>query len=185
MRRAECGSVSRARPWTKSGVALRRFTVPDGAPILSVTERVDGEAAATRHIRFERSWVSSDEYAAYRRATQALAGVAAYAPYVTATLARHDPHATRVFEDQIRALPQIIAADNVAGEMDYMLTVVARDVSELQEVLASLSTRGGQRLVTYLRLAEVKPPSRLPLVPTTPEPDSAAPPRRRRRAARS
>ena len=27
------------------------------------------------------------------------------------------------------------------------------------------ATRGGQRLVTYLRLAEVKPPSRLPLGP--------------------
>jgi len=43
------------------------------------------------------------------------------------------------------------------------MTVVARDVAELQQVLASLATRGGQRLVTYLRLAEIKPPSRLPL----------------------
>jgi Lrp/AsnC family transcriptional regulator, leucine-responsive regulatory protein len=99
--------------------------------------------------------------------------------YVTATLARHDPHSTRVFEDQIRALPQIIAADNVAGEMDYLLTVVARDVTDLQQVLASLATRGGQRLVTYLRLAEIKPPSRLPLAATVAEP--ARPPRRRRR----
>jgi DNA-binding Lrp family transcriptional regulator len=100
--------------------------------------------------------------------------------YVTATLARHDPRSTRVFEDEVRALPQIIAADNVAGEMDYLMTVVARDVTELQEVLASLATRGGQRLVTYLRLAEVKPPSRLPLAATTADPD--LPPRRRRRA---
>jgi Lrp/AsnC family transcriptional regulator, leucine-responsive regulatory protein len=85
--------------------------------------------------------------------------------YVTASLARHDPRSSRVFDDLIRALPQIIAADNVAGETDYLLTVVARDVAELQEVLASLATRGGQRLVTYLRLAEIKPPSRLPLAP--------------------
>jgi len=99
--------------------------------------------------------------------------------YVTATLGRHDPRSTRVFEDQVRALPQIIAADNVAGEMDYLLTVVARDVAELQEVLASLAARGGQRLVTHLRLAEVKPPSRLPLVATTVTQDQ--PPRRRRR----
>jgi hypothetical protein len=42
---------------------------------------------------------------------------------------------------------------------------VARDVEELQQVLASLSGRGGQRLVTYLRLGEVKPPSPLPLGP--------------------
>jgi DNA-binding Lrp family transcriptional regulator len=85
--------------------------------------------------------------------------------YVTATLARHDPRSSRVFDDMIRSLPQVIAADNVAGETDYLLTVVARDVTELQNVLASLATRGGQRLVTYLRLAEIKPPSRLPLAP--------------------
>jgi len=83
--------------------------------------------------------------------------------YVGATLGRHDPRATRGFEDLVRSLPQIIAADNVTGEMDYLLTVVARDVSELQQVLARLAARGGQRLVTYLRLEEVKPPSRLPL----------------------
>jgi len=97
--------------------------------------------------------------------------------YVMVALARHDPRSSRIFEDQVRALPQIIAADNVAGEMDYLLTVVARDVSELQGVLAALSVRGGQRMVTYLRLAEVKPPSRLPL--ETAEPPPASPPRRR------
>jgi Lrp/AsnC family transcriptional regulator, leucine-responsive regulatory protein len=100
--------------------------------------------------------------------------------YVTATLARHDPRSARVFDDHIRATPQIIAADNVAGEMDYLLTVVARDVAELQEVLAGLATRGGQRLVTYLRLAEIKPPSRLPLMPASP---AERPPRQRRRPA--
>src|SRR6266567_3902554 len=95
--------------------------------------------------------------------------------YVTATLTRHDPRSSRVFDDMIRSLPQVIAADNVAGETDYLLTVVARDVTELQNVLASLATRGGQRLVTYLRLAEVKPPSRLPLAPQAAQP--SRPPR--------
>ena len=103
--------------------------------------------------------------------------------YITCTLARHDPRSTRIFDDQIRATPQIIAADNVAGEMDYLLTVVARNVTELQEVLAGLSTRGGQRMVTYLRLAEIKPPSRLPIEPTAPP--AGRPPRRRRLAGRS
>ena len=88
--------------------------------------------------------------------------------YVAASLARHDPRSSRTFEDQVRAIPQISAADNLAGEMDYLLTVVARDVAELQRVLARLATRGGQRLVTYLRLEEVKPPSPLPLAPTPP-----------------
>jgi DNA-binding Lrp family transcriptional regulator len=101
--------------------------------------------------------------------------------YVTATLARHDPRSSRVFDDLIRSVPQIVAAVNVAGETDYILTVVARDVTELQGVLASLAARGGQRLVTYLQLEEIKPPSRLPLAPVT------APARRssaRRRSAR-
>jgi Lrp/AsnC family transcriptional regulator, leucine-responsive regulatory protein len=101
--------------------------------------------------------------------------------YVTATMARHDPRSVKAFEDQIRALPQIIGADNVAGEVDYVLAVVARDVTELQYVLAGLASRGGQRLVTYLRLSEVKPPSRLPLAATTST--AARQPRRRRRSA--
>ena len=91
--------------------------------------------------------------------------------YVAATLGRHDPRTTRLFEDHLRSVPQIITADNVTGDLDYLLTVVARDVAELRDVLANLSTRGGQRLVTYLRLDEVKPPSRLPLlVPSDPAP---------------
>ena len=109
--------------------------------------------------------------------------------YVAATLGRHDPRSTRLFEDQLRALPQIIAADNVTGEMDYFLTVVARDVTELQRVLATLAARGGQRLISYLRLEEIKPPSRLPLrsatdqsQPATTTTGAAEPPRRRRRA---
>jgi DNA-binding Lrp family transcriptional regulator len=105
--------------------------------------------------------------------------------YVAATLGRHDPRSTKVFDDQIRALPQIIAADNVAGEMDYLLTVVARDVAELQQVLVKLATRGGQRLITYLRLAEVKPPCGLPLLPDA-EPEPPQPRRRpRSRTARA
>jgi Lrp/AsnC family transcriptional regulator, leucine-responsive regulatory protein len=82
--------------------------------------------------------------------------------YVTATLA-HGERSSQKFDDLIRSTPQIIAADMVAGETDYLLTVVARDVAELQQVLLSLALRGGSRLVTLLRLAQIKPPSRLPL----------------------
>src|SRR5215469_4919650 len=85
--------------------------------------------------------------------------------YVTATLTRHDPRYERAFEDQVRALPQVVWADSIAGENDYLLSVVARDVSELQQVLSRMSARGA-RLITYLRLAEVKPPAPLPLGPT-------------------
>src|SRR6516162_6070292 len=43
--------------------------------------------------------------------------------HVLATLARHDPRYERIFEDQVRALPQVISADSVAGENDYLLSV--------------------------------------------------------------
>jgi len=84
--------------------------------------------------------------------------------YVTATLARHDPRSSRVFDDLIR--PCLRSSPRTTWRARWTTAVRRRrDVAELQEVLASLATRGGQRLVTYLRLAEVKPPSRLPLAP--------------------
>jgi Lrp/AsnC family transcriptional regulator, leucine-responsive regulatory protein len=88
--------------------------------------------------------------------------------YVSVTLARHEPRASRGFEEAVRAMPQVIAADWVAGEIDVILLVVARDVPELQQVLTRLSTRGAQRLTTLLRLQELKPASALPVVPVSP-----------------
>ena len=86
--------------------------------------------------------------------------------YVLVTLARHDETANRRFQDEVVRLPQVIAADWVTGEVDAILMVVAHDVAELQRVLLRLSTRGGTRLLTLLRLEELKPCSPLPLEPT-------------------
>ena len=97
-----------------------------------------------------------------------LIGAEAQPPYNRPPLSKEYLRGEARFEDQLRAMAQITGADNVAGEMDYLLTIVARDVAELQQVLARLATHGGERLVTYLRLEEVKPPSPLPLAPTPP-----------------
>lgn len=85
--------------------------------------------------------------------------------YVSVTMVRNDPAASRGFVETCRETPQIISADWVAGETDAMLLIVARDVAELQMVLTRLATRGGQRLTTLLRLEEIKPSSPLPLAP--------------------
>jgi Lrp/AsnC family transcriptional regulator, leucine-responsive regulatory protein len=85
--------------------------------------------------------------------------------YVSVTLARHELRASRAFEQAVQAMPEIIAADWVAGEIDVILLIVARDVAQLQRVLTRLSTRGAQRLTTLLRLQELKPTSPLPVVP--------------------
>jgi len=86
--------------------------------------------------------------------------------YISVTMVRNDPVASRGFIETVRDMAQIISADWVAGETDAMLLVVARDVAELQQVLTRLATRGGQRLTTLLRLEEIKPGSPLPLAVT-------------------
>ena len=104
-----------------------------------------------------------------RRVTARLDSTTAGFPlqvYLLVTLARHDEAANRRFEEAVAKLPHVIAADWVTGEVDAVLMVVARDVGELQRVLMRLSTRGASRLVTLLRLEELKPASPLPLVAT-------------------
>jgi Lrp/AsnC family leucine-responsive transcriptional regulator len=84
--------------------------------------------------------------------------------YVSVTLGHHEEALERRFEEVVADLPEVTAAAWVAGETDALLTVNARDLTELQDVLVRLSTRGGaQRVVTLLRLGELKPDSPLPL----------------------
>ena len=109
------------------------------------------------------------ESGALRRITARVDSTAAGFPlqvYVLVTLARHDEVANRRFGEAVLASPQVIAADWVTGEVDAVLMVVSRDVAELQKVLNRLSTRGALRLVTLLRLEELKPSSPLPLAAT-------------------
>src|SRR4051795_5974082 len=88
--------------------------------------------------------------------------------YVTITLARQDEAAHKRFEKVVHETGQVISADWVTGETDALLMIVARDVAELQLVLSRLTTRGGaQRMITLLRLEELKPASPLPLRPTS------------------
>ncbi len=105
-----------------------------------------------------------------RRVTARLDSTTAGFPlqvYVAVTLVRHDDAGHRRFHKCVGELPEIISADWVAGETDALLMVVARDVEQLQRVLSALSTRGGaQRLITLLRLEELKPASPLPLIPS-------------------
>ncbi len=84
--------------------------------------------------------------------------------YILVTLARHEEAANRRLRETVAGLAQVIAADEVTGDVDAVLMAVARDVAELQLVLARLSTRGGAtRLITLLRLEELKPSAPLPL----------------------
>ena len=127
--------------------------------------RLVGLSPAATLNRVRRLKESGVVRAIQARLDSAAAGFALQV-YVLVTLGRHDETANRRFQDEVVKLPQVIAADWVTGEVDAILMVVARDVTELQRVLLRLSTRGGTRLLTLLRLEELKPSSPLPLEPT-------------------
>lgn len=84
--------------------------------------------------------------------------------YVLVTLRRHDNASHRRLREALAEMPEVVSADWVTGETDAILVVAAREVAELQRVLVRLSTRGGaDRVVTLLRLEELKARSPLPL----------------------
>jgi Lrp/AsnC family leucine-responsive transcriptional regulator len=127
--------------------------------------RLAGLSPAATLNRVRRLKESGVVRAIAARLDSAAAGFALQV-YVLVTLARHDEASNQRFQDEVIKLPQVIAADWVTGEVDAILMVVAHDVAELQRVLLRLSTRGGTRLLTLLRLEELKPSSPLPLEPT-------------------
>ena len=84
--------------------------------------------------------------------------------YLLVTIQRHDDASHRKFAETVKNLPEVISADWVTGETDALLIIIAREIAELQRVLVRLSTRGGaSRVITYLRLEELKAAAPLPL----------------------
>jgi Lrp/AsnC family transcriptional regulator, leucine-responsive regulatory protein len=144
---------------------LKELQVDSDRPNVELARLVGLSPAATlnRVKRLKRQGVIR---AIQARIDSAAAGLTLQV-YVLVTLARHDEAAERRFQQELRALDHVIAADGVAGETDAILMIATRDVAELQVVLSRLSTRGGaQRLITLLRLGELKPSSPLPLAAT-------------------
>ncbi len=80
------------------------------------------------------------------------------------TLQRDDDASRQRFTAAVQQADEVISADWVTGEIDAILAAVARDVAELQRVILRLSARGGaRRVITLLRLEQLKPASPLPL----------------------
>jgi Lrp/AsnC family leucine-responsive transcriptional regulator len=141
---------------------LKELEVDADRPNVELARLVGLSPAATLH-RVRRLKESGVIRRIAARLDSAAAGFTLQV-YVMITLARHDEAAERRFFQEVRALDQVISADTVAGETDALLMIIARDVAELQVVLSRLSTRGGaQRMITLLRLGEIKAPSPLPL----------------------
>ena len=141
---------------------LRELQADADRPNVELAKIVGLSAAATLH-RVRRLKQSGIVRGIVARLDSAAAGFPLQV-YVAVTLQRHDDASHRRFGQAVRAMPEVIAADWVTGETDAMLMVVAREVAQLQRVLVRLSTRGGaSRVMTFLRLEEIKPSSPLPL----------------------
>jgi Lrp/AsnC family transcriptional regulator, leucine-responsive regulatory protein len=87
--------------------------------------------------------------------------------FVLATLAEHSARRDAAFARAVGELPNVLRADSVAGADDVLLHVVAADAAELHRVLLALKRAGAQRVRTMLRLQTLKPPSPVPVRPTT------------------
>jgi Lrp/AsnC family transcriptional regulator, leucine-responsive regulatory protein len=141
---------------------LEQLQLDADRPNVELARQIGLSPAATLHRvrRLKESGIVRDVVARLDPTTAGFPLVV----YVAVTLGGHDDAAHRRFADTVRALPEVLSADWVTGETDAMLLVVAREVAELQRVLIRLSTRGGaQRVMTLLRLEELKRPSPLPL----------------------
>ncbi len=88
-----------------------------------------------------------------------------FSALVFATLRQEDRDTVRRFEEGVQALPQVVAAQRLFGEPDYLLRVVTPDLAAYRalydEHLATLP--GVQRLTSTLVMAEVVADRGLPL----------------------
>jgi|TARA_B100001971_G_C18206608_1_gene548023 DNA-binding Lrp family transcriptional regulator len=85
--------------------------------------------------------------------------------FVDVTLEKRTELVDRQFRDAIRGCSEVLACFFVAGEADYMLRVVARDLPSLSEFLTQILMRlpGVSRIKTSVTLEEIKNTTELPL----------------------
>ena len=86
--------------------------------------------------------------------------------FVLVSLQEHSTRGDVAFQRALAEMPNVVRADNVTGQEDALIHVVAADAKELQRVLLALSRSGVQRFTTMLKLQTFKPPTPLPVRPT-------------------
>ncbi len=85
--------------------------------------------------------------------------------FVSVMLEKHTPAAGRAFEDQVRAIPQILECHNVSGRYDFLLRVVAADLEAFgrfaRDTIRALP--GVKEMYSSFSLSEVKHDAGVPL----------------------
>jgi Lrp/AsnC family transcriptional regulator, regulator of ectoine-degradation genes len=94
----------------------------------------------------------------YRARLDAAAVAPVTRVHVEVTLGRHDSAAFARFEDAMLAEPQVVACDATGGGVDYLVTVLARDIADYQRLIDRLLAQGLgiERYFTYVVTKNVK-----------------------------
>ena len=81
--------------------------------------------------------------------------------YVMVKTAHHDDAWLRRFSDGVQSIPEIIEIHRMAGDIDYLLKVVASDIAEYDAIY--------KRLITVAELADVSASFSMECIKTTTE----------------
>jgi DNA-binding Lrp family transcriptional regulator len=92
----------------------------------------------------------------------------AFEAIVFVTIARTDATTAAAFEEAVTAVPNIVEAERLFGQPDYMLRVLARDLTAYQELYdQTLGTLPGvERLTSTLVMKRIGPERTIPLLST-------------------
>ena len=85
--------------------------------------------------------------------------------FVAVTIEDHSEAQARAFEQAVTALPEIVACWSIAGNADFLLQVVGRDLDTYAEFAMTTIRRmpGIKAMQTIFTLKEVKPPAPWPI----------------------
>jgi len=81
--------------------------------------------------------------------------------YVMVKTAHHDDSWLRRFSDGVQSIPEIIEIHRMAGDIDYLLKVVASDIAEYDAIY--------KRLITVAELSDVSASFSMECIKTTTE----------------
>lgn len=84
---------------------------------------------------------------------------------VFVTLAMSNREAVAAFEEAVAAIPNVVSAERLFGEPDYILHVLARDLDDYQELYDGTLGRlpGVTRLTSTLVMKRVRSPRTVPV----------------------
>ena len=85
--------------------------------------------------------------------------------FVSITLERQDQDELRVFEEAVRALPEVMDCYLMTGEFDYLLRVVVADTEDFERIHSQQRTRlpGVARVHSSFALRTVQKSAALPI----------------------